>query len=35
MTADAGGFPDLDVLVDGMERDWDALVTPRTAESMR
>ena len=35
VTADAGGFPDLDVLVDGMERDWDALVTPRTAESMR
>jgi len=35
VTADATGFPDLDVLVDGMEREWDALVTPLAAESMR
>lgn len=35
VTADAAGFPDLDMLVDGMERDWDALVTPLAAQSMR
>ncbi len=34
VTADATGFPDLDVLVDGMEREWDALVTP-VAEGIR
>jgi hypothetical protein len=26
VTADADGFPDLDVLMDGMERDWEALI---------
>ncbi len=32
VTADAAGFPDVDVLMDGMERDWLALVGPGTAE---
>jgi WS/DGAT/MGAT family acyltransferase len=34
VTADATGFPDLDVLMEGMERDWQALVGPRTAEAV-
>lgn len=32
VTADATGFPDLDELMDGMERDWHALIAPRPAE---
>ena len=32
VTADAGSFPDLDVLMAGMERDWRALSGSRTAE---
>jgi hypothetical protein len=36
VTADAEGFPDIDVLMDGMERDWQALsarpVAPLVAE---
>lgn len=31
VTADAAGFPDLHVLVEGMDRDWQALVGTRTA----
>jgi WS/DGAT/MGAT family acyltransferase len=32
VTADAGGFPDLDVLIRGMERDWDALAGNRSGD---
>ncbi|HET7870400.1 MAG TPA: wax ester/triacylglycerol synthase family O-acyltransferase [Actinomycetota bacterium] len=32
VTADASGFPDLDVLMTGMERDWGALVGGHVAE---
>ena len=32
VTADSTAFPDLDVLMEGMERDWHALVGTRTAE---
>lgn len=35
VTADAGAFPDLDVLVTGMERDWQALVGGGGASSGR
>jgi len=32
VTADAGGFPDLEVLMEGMEREWDALVAGHGGE---
>jgi diacylglycerol O-acyltransferase len=32
VTADATGFPDLDVLMAGMERDWHALIASRIAD---
>ena len=32
VTADATAFPDLDVLMDGMERDWRVLTGTRIAE---
>jgi hypothetical protein len=32
VTADAKGFPDLDVLMTGMEREWQALLGDRAAE---
>lgn len=32
VTADAGGFPDLEVLMQGMEREWDALVEGQGGE---
>ena len=34
MTADAAPFPDLDVLIEGMERDWQALVGDPVAEKV-
>lgn len=35
VTADAAGFPDVDVLIEGMELDWRALVGPGTADLVR
>jgi diacylglycerol O-acyltransferase len=32
VTADAARFPDLDLLIEGMERDWQALVGDPVAE---
>jgi WS/DGAT/MGAT family acyltransferase len=34
VTADATAFPDLDVLMQGMERDWDALTSAQVAEAV-
>jgi diacylglycerol O-acyltransferase len=34
VTADASAFPDLDVLMAGMEREWQALVGPHRAEAI-
>jgi hypothetical protein len=34
VTADAAGFPDLDVLIEGMERDWHALIGNHVAEAL-
>lgn len=35
VTADASGFPDVDVLIAGMERDWHALIRTHIAEPAR
>ena len=34
VTADAAGFPDLDLLIEGMERDWHALIGSRVDEAV-
>ena len=35
VTADAGGFPDLEVLMQGMKREWDALIEGQGGERNR